>query len=730
MNASASEPGPSIGSVDAFVGMPAPSAAGVASLDSNPLQQTKSEIRGLASEIAQLAHSQLEPAEFYDGFLPRLCVAMGAKAAGVWHYAADSPLHLVAGHAFPKALLSESKDAQPSEPHLRILRAVAAEGQPILVPPSSVTIECERPRNPLAESLIIVPVRVQDDVEYLLEVIQRPSGGPAAQRGYLRFVAQMADLMSDYLRRQQLRHHTQQQHRLVRVEQWLTAIAASRHVASRQQLAADALADMLEADRVLLLREQRSLLRGTSRVLALSGSKSFDPRSSIVLAAQALHCRLAREQQTQCLADPLWLYATDRRDETLREPSVDTPRERPEQVAAVAIQLEVDELCAALGCRRLLCLGLDGSSDSLVITTHSGDQSPTPEQLADTHASDRRFVSAVIGLLDGATTAGGPIAWLQQIVFRKISLKRGSRGRVQAIQNWSLRAAVAGLSVAIALFPVSQQISATASLEPLSKQMYYAPAAGVVTEVFADEGDDVKAGQALLRITSHELQSRAEDLQIELKKTRDQQAEKSSRLNRGDDMNNFDRDQLVYDLQELDTNASALERQIAATEQRLAELTITARQAGAVSTWDLKNRLLNQPVQPGQLLASTFDPNDQWRLQLSIPDFRAGIVAQAMTQAENGALLVNFSLSSHPAQILQAYAVSMAPQVTVQHGSANANPTRVVRTAALIRDAARLPLKKDGAIARAVVDCGHVAFGWLVVRDAFWAISSRVKMMF
>ncbi|MEZ6078455.1 MAG: hypothetical protein R3C56_23125 [Pirellulaceae bacterium] len=111
----------------------------------------------------------------------------------------------------------------PSPPHERILRCVIAEGQPILVPPGSVKVEADRPHNPLSDALIIIPVRIQDEVEFLLEVIQRPSGGPAAQRGYLRFVAQMADLMADYLRRQQLREFQSDRDRLRRIEGWLTA---------------------------------------------------------------------------------------------------------------------------------------------------------------------------------------------------------------------------------------------------------------------------------------------------------------------------------------------------------------------------------------------------------------------------------------------------------------------------------------------------------------------------
>src|SRR5690606_22568219 len=155
------------------------------------------EIRSLAAEIAHLSSADLSPDQYLDGFLPRLCMAMGAKAAGAWSIDSSGRPRLIGGHSLPAELIAGDR---ATEAHDRILRCIAAEGRPVLVPPAGVALEVDRPGNPVADSLIVVPIRVQDRVDYLLQVVQRPTGGPAAQRGYLRFVAEMADLMSDYLR--------------------------------------------------------------------------------------------------------------------------------------------------------------------------------------------------------------------------------------------------------------------------------------------------------------------------------------------------------------------------------------------------------------------------------------------------------------------------------------------------------------------------------------------------
>ncbi len=757
MNSSTSEPGGAFAHPEAFVGLTAggESIPGVASLDSPALQQTKSEIRSLAGELAQLAHTALEPADFYEGFLPRLCAAMGAKGAGVWRINSNGKPYLIAGHSLPTALLaaasnstsdttseptSETSQARtsmasvsdefdlhrpsvtrPSEPHQRILQCVVAEGQPILVPPGNVKLETERPTNPLSEALIIIPIRPQENVEFLLEVVQRPSGGPAAQRGYLRFVAQMGDLMADYLRRQQLREMSGERQRLERIEGWLTAIATAPATPQRQQLVSDATLELLNAERVFLLD-------GRGRVVAISGTRNFDPRSEVVLAAQTVHSQY-RQLHTRpsgpssAGVEPIWFQATDRRQKSADS----TADEKSQRIPPSGI----DRLCEASACRQGVWVPLGESNYWSALLTYSEESVAPQREINDEGTPQFRLLRSIGAMLEGSSGGTGWLAYtglqsLRDWLTGDRKQRSAKASSLQLVQLWLLRAALVGLVLAIAFFPVSQPVSATAILQPHSKQMYYAPAAGIVAEVIVDEGDIVDSGTPLMRLTSHELETQAENLQIELKKTRGQLAEKTSRLHRGETLSALEKDQLEFDLRDLETELQSLELQRADTSDRLNELTIVARRTGTISTWDLRNRLLNHPVQAGQLLASTFDPDDKWRLELSIPDYRVGLVADALASAPQGAVQVSFSLASHPDQILEAFAVGMAPQVTVQNDAASA---RVVKTEAFIRDPNVLPLKKDGAIARATIDCGKVPLAWLVFRDAYWAVSSRVRML-
>ena len=726
MQASTDESGGSFAAGASFV---FPTAAGesalggVAALDSPAVQQTKAEIRSLAAEMAQLAQAGLAPDEFYEGFLPRLCAAMGAKAAGVWQHSLSGPPLLVADHGLPSSLIASSA-------HERILQCVAAEGQPMLVPPGNVRVQADRPSNPLSEALLLVPLRLEENIEYLLEVVHRPSGGPAAQRGYLRFVAQMGDLMADALRRDRLRAYAAGRQRAAQLQSWLTGVAAEASPSGRGQRVAEGLCELFEAERVVLLAHGK---RG--KVLAVSGSRGFDPRSESILAARAVHAACFRQAIGRPAEKDGWpsaqtFTATDRRGPAASQSS--QAPQSPDQPLP-AQQRDVDRLCESLAARHGGWLPLDRLASQSALLLFSAEHTLLPIAADDPAGEARQIIRGFGGLLQAEPFAPGwwsnASRWWPAISrdLRQSQLA-GPLSWLAVAQTWILRAAVLGLLVAVALFPVSQQIAATAVLQPLSKEMYYAPAVGVVSEVWVDDGQAVEAGTQLLRLTSHDLETQAESLEIELKKCRGQIEEKLGRLNRGEALSSLQRDQLEFEVWELETAVQSLQLQRDAARARLDELQIVARQPGTVSTWDVRNRLLNHPVQPGQLLTSTYNPHGKWRLLLSIPDYRAGLVAAALHAAPQSALPVHFSLTSHPDRVLEAFAVDMAPQVTMDSDGTHA-AQRVVRTAAYVRDADELPLKKDGAIARATIECGKVPLAWLVVRDAYWAVSSWCRML-
>lgn len=675
--------------------------AGVASLDPPLVQQTKSEIRTLAAEMAELAHSVISTDEFYDGFLPRLCVAMGATAAAAWQLKPNSKFLspqcvLAASHALPDVLREGS---EPSQAHAKILQCVVAEGQPILVPPCTVTVEAERPTNPLSESLIIVPVRIEQEVAYLLEVVQKPSGGPAAQRGYLRFVAQMADLMADFLRREQLRALTSKESRLARLEHSLLNIAGAGNSDARYGNAADSLAELTQADYALILSGPKRL-----RVRGVSGASKIDPRSEIVLNAIQLTRATQHTGANDNSASLHWYHATDRRS----DPAMTVSDEE-----SAPVQNLVDTLCSSLRARRLLQADMGhGQTAWMAYVDNCVTLEQNTQQWEQETLTTIRSIGALVNSCE--TTRLG---WLS-------TLTKPATANSGHASWWISRVVAAILLLAVAFMPVSQTVSVTAILQPQSKHVYYAPMQGEVIEVNVREGQTVASDALLLKMRSTELERQIAEVthELELAKTRlggIRETLRGAQENRSDDRNRLEGEESFLKAKILSTNA-ILER----LKKDETSLEIVATEAGQVATWDVQSNLLHRQLVKGSPLLTVIDPEGEWELNLAVPDFRVGLVADAIQKTEGGAR-VRYSLSSHPDQLLDAQLVRLSSQAMP---SPNGSGESVVQAKAKL-DASQLPMKKDGAIVRASIDCGRVPACWLVVRDAYSATSSWIKML-
>lgn len=668
-------------------------AVGVASLDPPLIQHTQSEIRNLAGEIAKLAHSNLTPADFYAGLLPRLCMAMGATAAAVWQthrsrglqtnvpiedQGLEPQLFLTADHGMPPLLIHEQAATQA---HERILRCVVAEGQPMLVPPGKTHVETLRPSNPSEDSLIIVPVRIQEEVEYVLEVVQRPSGGPAAQRGYLRFVAQIADLMSDYLRRQLLRESSARTAKTLKFEHWIGQIAQASGAKDQLRLVADSLVDMLECHQSFIVQSRRA------KVTAVSGLGKFDARSESVLAVEAVERAIRHSYAASTIPATLSL-ARDETGET-------APQVRP----------LLSKLCQLVAAHTMLRIQLSPYTQRAIWI--ASDHPIDAEQQATALRMSNAF-GALLSDHRGAT-------------WSSLSLSPTQPKRTWW-QRWVMRIALLTLLAIIALFPVPQQVTTTGVLAPVKKRSYYAPSNAIVEEVLVTENQEVNIGQPLLRLNDRNLQSEIDRL-MGLEQTDQKRASQleGQRLRDGQ-LTQQQRDQLDSELAQLQVSLKGSREQIELLQKQASQLNVIADVPGKLATWDLHNRLLNRPVTTGDLLLSTFEEDGPWQLQVSVPEHRTGLVAEAIEASEFGAV-VRFSLTSHPQEMREGRLIRLADQTTRRTDSSN-----VVLGTGLI-ESQTLPIKKEGAIARVTIDCGQVPALWLLTRDAYNTCAGFLKMI-
>ena len=156
------------------------------SVDQESLEATRQQLRGLVHEIESLSRSDVELAQFYEGFLNRIVTAMAAVGGAIWSVNANGQLSLAYQINLRETRLAENEEDQ--QKHGRLLHRVLTSRQPMLVAPQSSDEESGA-ANPTHCQLILSPMQSdKEEVDAVLEIFQRPGATPATERGYLRFV--------------------------------------------------------------------------------------------------------------------------------------------------------------------------------------------------------------------------------------------------------------------------------------------------------------------------------------------------------------------------------------------------------------------------------------------------------------------------------------------------------------------------------------------------------------
>ncbi|GIX00045.1 MAG: hypothetical protein KatS3mg111_3377 [Pirellulaceae bacterium] len=693
------------------------------------VEQVKSDIRMLAAEMAQLASARLEPGEFWEAFLPRLCTAVAASGAAAWSTDLDGSCSLVAQLELPSVLYN---GVSPSEAHAAILRAVAAEGRPVLVPPRcSTDTSGTRLQNPLSQTLLVAPYRVDDRIDGVLEVVMPHTGGPTAQKGYLRFMAQMSEIVADFLRRHRLRQWECRVEEFAHTENLLLELAQAADFDRACRRAIDGFCLLTAADNAAVLR-----LGSRRPLLAVRGTPTPDPRSELALQLRNLLRRWKRMNRFPEPGKVVLLPTRERRVGPVEqgrtsanavgaESAVASQASTLRQLDESLLTEAVEAVATSLHCRGLLfyrtkteddiafLLGyklLDDAQE--MVAQHADERSPAENRPWSIAESIARLLVAQQQYHQ--RSVGGIRLWR-----RPEGLGATSSSRVRALVGVALLAAIAA-------FPIPDQLTAIGTMRAAAKVPYYAPRAATVQQVVVRSGDEVQPGTLLLQLQSRELdrQIAAVQGQIEVQTRRLQTARAWHR--RASELSDAEVDQLEGEIYQLEGDVAALQQQLQLLLEQRDELEIRAIAPGQVLTWRMVERLTNRPVGSGELLLETFAPDQGWHVEFTIADRQAGRIRQALAQHGEG-LACQIVLNSQPDRIREGRLVNVAAEAIHLQSDAPDFQAVVPAVAQITDDA--LPVQEEGAVARVVVECGHQPLVWLVCRDAFWAVSSWIRML-
>ena len=264
------------------------------------VDQTRREISQIVREIASLTKQNVPADQFLSLLCDRTLRAMAAEGIVIWKRTqgdqqrdgssndSNGPLAKPFQPVARLGCITDQVIPTPSlAAHQCLLREVVAEAVPVVVPATPSAVEPDVPANPMEYPAAVVPIAMLSTFEgafeatqYIIEVFLEPVGGVSTQRGYLRFLAQIADLAGEFLRADQLRELVAARQLNERVESAIETFRCFDKADPYRAHVVDTIAGLFNVDRVAWCDLSRK-----SPLVAVSFTDHFDPTSD---AAQSI----------------------------------------------------------------------------------------------------------------------------------------------------------------------------------------------------------------------------------------------------------------------------------------------------------------------------------------------------------------------------------------------------------------------------------------------------------
>ena len=621
-------------------------------LDPRLVDQTRDQIRQLVEEISGLAKSACEPAAFYEGFLTRATTALACIGGAFWtRESPQHPLELQYQINLSRTELANNTDAQLR--HHGLLTQFLQNPEPKLVPPHSGG-GTETAGNPTPFLLILAPLVVERETVGMVEILQRPGGGPATQRGYLRFVMQMADIASEYLTSYRLKQLAHQQRLWRELDQFTREIHAQLHSGATASAVANEGRRVIECDRLTVAW----MNGGNATIAAVSGLDSIERRADQLKRLAAVVGRVARTGQT------LWFEGND--------------EDLPPQIN--------EPLQSYLDCSHTRSLAI------VPLRRETPGQAQTSP--GNRPVSDRRpFAALIVEQLAEPTFSSVQRDRIELVTHHAASALANARehNSIFGLKLWKalgslcrlfigpkryvalttvtcLVAAVVGLAVVPYPFALPGQGELVATVQ----RDVFAPLDGTLIEIHQprDATELVRTGQPLAKMVNNDIAVEIEKLEGQLKRA-EEEVRKFENAQSASKLEHIDRITIEGELAKARSSAESTRLELALVRQQAELLTVLSPIDGHVINWQLKRVLLGRPVTRGQKLMTVIAHNTEWQVELFLPEKRVGHLLAAMADSSEP-LQVTFSLVSRPDQELTGRVVEVDHNLEVvgDHGNA------------------------------------------------------------
>lgn len=674
-------------------------------IDPNLVRETKIQIRNLINEVNVLAQSDVSLEEFCDGFLPRVVSALGSVSGAIWMVDQDERITLKNQVQMAKSGLTNDEPAKTQ--HDLLLRRCIRKPEALIVQPASGSTDAAEPGNPTEQLLIIDTIMVGGKVAGIIEIFQRPGGGPATQRGYLRFLVQMGEIASSFFTNHQLRNFHSQQSLWDKLEKFIRDVHSGLDRRETLYTIANEGRRIIDCDRLTVA----SAKGNKTQIEVVSGLDSFDRRSEDIKNLGALTKAVCKT------GNPLF-YEGD--SENL----------------APQIEKKLQQYVDRSHTKALSIVPLFESRQEDESSTSQSKQKPKligaliSEQLTETEIrpATRNRIQVVAGHSGDAITnslAHNQVFLLP--VWRQIGKIKA--GFSTGIPTWF----VVLLTVAVGIFllcvtPYNFTLPAEGKLTPQIQFHVFAPYGGLLSELYLPEDPDefVKRNQVLAVITNDELQVEIQNLQGKLEENA-QRIKKIERILNRDDGELTFQEQQIYEGEEteLAESQNSTRRLLALKQQQKMQLTILSPTTGQVVNWQAEESLRRRPVKSGDNILTVVDPEGPWQVELEIQEKRIGYFWEA-THKSDEPVKVTFVLASHPDREFSGTVIQIDQKTEVRSDQGN---TMLVRVE-FDRSKLRPEMLKEGTRVSARIECGEKTLAFVIFHDVIDTVRKKLLLWF
>jgi hypothetical protein len=709
-------------------------------VDLQALEQERRRLSQRLEEVAKLSEGNVPAATFYGEMLKKLLESLAAPAGAVWTRTAQGNLQLQFQINMREVGLDRSDETRTS--HEELLRRVVTEPRPLHLPPHSGVGPAADGRPPAANNsdllLLLVPILLNEQAGGVVEVWQHANRPQAATRGFLQFMALMADLAARYQRNQIMGQLTGQQQLWVQLESFSRSIHGSLNPTEVGYLVANDGRRLIECDRVSVAAR----MGRRCKVVAVSGAESVETRSALV-------------QRMRKLSDAVLAW-----DEKLTFNGVRDDGLPPKVLKALDAYLEVSA-------SKLLVLqplrddreGKDPKKPARAALLMECFEPPADVQQL-TARMDVISRHAAPALYNAVEHRRIPMRWVWGPLAR---VQEGIGGKGRAISALVV-VALSLLIACLVLIPYPLKMDAKGELLPEDRRVLYSTVPGRVERFDVVPGDVVREGQNLARLYDIDLEKKLRQLQLEKDSAGHEAAENENLTTRRTDLPNIERVKFTVEaskqrlieaskraeIDELVNRTGAVREEPGIFDLRAPpfspqEADSIRRRNGRVE-WTVLNGNFredwtNRLAQPSDALLRLGAKDGPWEIELKIPQKHIGQVLAGFDRLPKDApkvLDVDFLLRSDPTLTYKGklYRDRIAGEATPNKDDNNENEPYVLAYVRVddpsIDPAYRLPQGSlvSGTEVHAKVRCGNHRLGYALFYGVWEFLYEKVVFFF